>query len=163
MNIRIKNLNDNYVIEYNDNSQEFMLLNGATTMKCGKTQKELEGYLERLLKADNKFKTPIKVFGFPYHGIEHGIVTSSNLEDNSFWFVNDKGSRTKVSFRDSDYNGNPSNCGYFEETPKNLGTLAQIIALENNAKALEKQAEDLKKSFENPMTKKFVEAYKESK
>jgi len=162
MDIRIKTLKENHVIDYNDNSQEFMLKNGETTIRSGKTQKELEEYLDRVLKADNKFNPPIKAIGFVWGGNELGIITSASIEDKSFWFVNEKGSRNKGEWRETNYRGQPS-YNYFEQTTKNLESIATINKNNGTIKQLQHDNESLKASLENPINAEFIAKYKEAK
>jgi hypothetical protein len=160
--IRIKTLKENHVIDYNDNSQEFMLKNGETTIRSGKTQKELEEYLDRVLKADNKFNPPIKAIGFVWNSIKLGTITSSNIEDKSFWFVNEKGTRNKGEWRDNSYSGKPS-YNYFEQTTKNLESIATINKNTETIRQLQHDNNNLKASLENPINAEFIAKYKEAK
>ena len=162
MDIRIKTLKENHVIDYNDNSQEFMLKNGETTIRRGKTQKELEEYLDRVLKADNKFNPPIKAIGFVWNSIELGTITSSDIEDKSFWFVNEKGTRNKGKWHDNSYNGKPS-YNYFEQTTKNLESIATINQNSETIRKLQHDNDNLKASLENPINAEFIAKYKEAK
>ena len=162
MDIRIKSLKDTYVIDYNDNSQEFILKNGEEIVKRGKTQKELEEYLERILKADNKFNPPIKAIGFVWGEIELGTITSANIEDKSFWFINEKSSRNKGEWRDTDYRGRPS-YNYFEQTTKNLESIAIINKNNGTIKQLQKENDTLRASLENPINLEFITRYREAK
>jgi hypothetical protein len=162
MDIRIKPLKENYVIDYNDNSQEFILKNGEETIKRGKTQKEVEESFDRILKSDNKFKTPIKTIGFVWNAIAVGVITSANTENKSFWFVDEKGTRNKGDFRNSSYSGKP-NYNYFELTAKNQETLTTMNKNNETIKQLTKENENLRASLENPITLEFIANYKEAK
>ncbi len=156
--IKIKDLEHGYSIEYNDTelSHFFHLIKDGVTVKESQTQRELEQYVEKIGKSENKFKTPIKVFQFTYDRIVHyGTITSANLVDESFWFINDDKTQWR-SRQKEELGGN-----YYELTNNNMNLIAQIEAQRTIIKNAQEKIDDLAKSFDNQITKEYITAKQE--
>ncbi len=151
--IKIKDLTNGYSIEYDEDgfTKQFRLVKDGVSVKEAGKQSELEEYLARISKADNKFKQPIRALFISYDGkIEVGSITSSNIVDNSFWFTLDE--KTGYQDRRKETIGSK----YYELTDANTNIISEIKNLQDIIKDTQKSIEELETTLEHKIDEKFL-------
>lgn len=162
--IQVKVLKDGYSIEYDNDGfiHNFSLMKDGELIKRDESQRLLEDYwkdyVERISKADNKFKPPIKAFGFGWQDeLKTGVITSANIIDNSFWFTQDG---TKQYGRHSK---EQLGSDYYAFTKNNETHLVTLNELRATIRKSEKEIIHLHSILECRIDKTFIEAKQSDK